>query len=90
MIGNSIGTSIQIKHLNFNLRGKMDIQIIIVGFIGIGSGLLQGIIILYLKDIKKTQDVIWKRLNSHYHEVHCDNDECKHLRTGNVVIPVGS
>lgn len=59
----------------------------IVTVVGICVGVLQGIIILVLSDIKKDCADIWKRMNSHYHEVSCGNDDCKSLKTGNVIIP---
>jgi len=58
--------------------------------IGLCVGSLQGVIILILRDIKATQDTMWRRLNNHYHEVSCDNDDCNHLKTGNVILPQGS
>jgi len=53
-------------------------------------GFLQAIIIFILAGIKKDQADMWKRMNSHYHEVSCANDDCRMLKTGNVIIPRGS
>ena len=53
-------------------------------------GVLQALIIFILIGIRTNQDAMWKRLNNHYHEVECDNDECNHLKTGNVILPQGS
>ena len=53
-------------------------------------GFLQAIIIFILVGIKKDQTDMWKRMNSHYHEVSCDNTDCRMLKTGNVIIPRGS
>ncbi len=64
-------------------------ETIIVAGIGIGVGFLQGIVIYVLSGIKKDQVDIWKRMNSHYHEVFCSNEDCRTLRTGNVIIPRG-
>ena len=57
-----------------------NVLMIVVGF-------MQAIIIFILAGIKKEVADIWHRMNSHYHEVECNNDECKRLKTGNVVIP---
>jgi hypothetical protein len=59
----------------------------IVAIIGISVGVLQGVMILVLTGIKNDCADIWKRMNSHYHEVSCGNDACKSLKTGNVIIP---
>jgi len=56
---------------------------------GLCIGFLQAIIIFILVGIKKDQADIWKRINSHYHEVACGAAECKGLKTGNVIIPHG-
>jgi hypothetical protein len=59
----------------------------IVTIVGIAVGVLQGIMIFVLSGIRKDIADIWKRINSHYHEVSCSNDDCKSLKTGNVIIP---
>ena len=61
-----------------------------VAIILVCVGFLQGIVIFILAGIKKDQADIWKRMNSHYHEVSCDNVDCRTLRTGNVIIPRGT
>ena len=61
----------------------------VVTIIGIIVGFLQGIILYILAGIKTDQTEIWKRMNSHYHEVSCDNAGCRTLKTGNVIIPRG-
>ncbi|MFH2076620.1 MAG: hypothetical protein ABIJ57_14965 [Pseudomonadota bacterium] len=61
----------------------------IVAIIGIGVGFLQAIVIFMLSGIKTEIADIWSRMNAHYHEVSCSNDDCKKLRTGNVIIPRG-
>ena len=61
----------------------------IVTLVGIGVGFLQGIIIFLLAGIKAEIADIWKRMNSHYHEVSCEGPDCKALKTGNVIIPHG-
>jgi hypothetical protein len=53
-------------------------------------GVLQTLIVFILVGIRSNQVAMWKRLNNHYHEVHCDNEECNHLKTGNVILPQGS
>jgi len=62
----------------------------IITAVGIAVGFLQGIVIYILAGIKADQTDIWKRMNSHYHEVSCDNAECRSLKTGNVIIPSGN
>jgi hypothetical protein len=42
------------------------------------------------KDMKLVQDDMWGRIYNHYHEVNCENEGCRTLRTGNVIIPHGS
>lgn len=59
----------------------------IIAIMGICVGALQGIIILVLAGIKTDIADVWKRMNSHYHEVSCSNDDCRALKTGNVIIP---
>ena len=61
----------------------------VIAIIGIIVGFLQGIVIFLLSGIKAEIADIWKRMNAHYHEVSCDNADCKALKTGNVVIPRG-
>ena len=63
---------------------------VIVSVIGIFIGVLQAIVIFLLTDIKAEITDIWKRMNSHYHEVSCENSDCRSLKTGNVIIPRGS
>jgi hypothetical protein len=65
-----------------------------ITLIGVGVGFMQGIIIFVLMGfrsdmatLKQDMKDMWKRTNSHYHEVSCSNDECKSLKTGNVIIP---
>ena len=61
----------------------------VITIVGISVGVLQGIGIFILSEIKKDQADIWKRMNSHYHEVSCENTECRSLKIGNVIIPQG-
>ncbi len=61
----------------------------VITIVGISVGFLQGIGIYILSGIKKDQADIWKRMNSHYHEVSCENTDCRMLKTGNVIIPQG-
>lgn len=65
----------------------METAVIAVSSIGIGF--LQGIVIFILSGMKKDQADMWERMNSHYHEASCENENCKKLRTGNVIIPRG-
>ena len=60
----------------------------IITIIGIIVVFLQGLGGYILSGIKKDQADIWKRMNSHYHEVSCDNNDCRMLKTGNVIIPM--
>ena len=60
----------------------------IIAIIGIIVGFLQGIVIYILSGIKKDQEDMWRRMNSHYHEVSCGNSDCHPLKTGNVIIPM--
>jgi len=53
-------------------------------------GVLQALIIFILINVRRGQEEMWKRVNSHYHEASCDNGSCKNLRTGNVILPQGS
>ena len=62
---------------------------IVLTITGICIGFMQGIILFILSGIKKDQADIWSRMNNHYHEISCSNDDCKKLKTGNVVIPHG-
>lgn len=62
---------------------------VIISTIGILIGVLQAVVIFLLTDIKTEIGDIWKRMNNHYHEVSCANDDCKKLITGNVIIPRG-
>ena len=59
----------------------------IITVVGIFIGFMQAIIFYILRGIKADQADIWKRMNSHYHEVSCSNEECRTLKTGNVIIP---
>jgi len=61
----------------------------VIAIIGIVVVFLQGVTGYILSGIKKDQADIWKRMNSHYHEVSCENTECRSLKTGNVIIPQG-
>jgi hypothetical protein len=61
----------------------------VITIIGIVVGFMQGIMIYLLSVIKAEITDIWKRMNNHYHEVSCARDECKSLKTGNVIIPRG-
>lgn len=36
---------------------------------------------------ESTKDM-WHRIYSHYHEISCRNDECREMKTGNVIVPV--
>lgn len=58
-----------------------------VAIIGIVIAILQTIIILFLMGIKGDIKELWKRLYGHYHEIDCENPECKKLKTGNVIVP---
>ncbi len=62
-------------------------EMVIISIIGIVLVFLQGIVSYILSGIKKDQADIWRRMNSHYHEVSCDNADCRMLKTGNVIIP---
>ena len=75
------------KHIRKE-NDEMDITSITI--IGIVVGFLQGIVIYLLSGIKAEIADIWKRMNSHYHEVSCENLECRSLKTGNVIIPHGT
>jgi len=61
----------------------------VITIIGIVIGFLQGVMLYVLSGIKEEIADIWKRMNSHYHEVTCTGPECKTLKTGNVIIPHG-
>jgi hypothetical protein len=67
--------------------GEMETTVVTI--IGITVGFLQGIMIYLLSGIKSEIADVWKRMNSHYHEVSCSNDSCRTLKTGNVIIPRG-
>ena len=41
----------------------------------------------YMKDLKRSLNDAWKRIYDHYHEVECENKDCKKLKTGNVIVP---
>lgn len=62
----------------------------VINIIGISVGFLQGVIIFLLTGMKTDISDVWKRMNNHYHEIECNNPECRTLKTGNVVIPRGS
>ncbi len=38
-------------------------------------------------EIKREQEDVWYRMYNHYHEIDCKNDDCKGLKTGDVVVP---
>lgn len=61
----------------------------IIAIIGIFMSVLQAIVIFLLTGIKSEIADVWKRMNSHYHEVSCENTDCRALKTGNVIIPQG-
>jgi len=61
----------------------------VITIIGIVIGFLQGIMLFLLSGIKSEVSDVWKRINNHYHEISCGNDDCKKLVTGNIVIPRG-
>ena len=61
----------------------------VIAVIGLVLGFLQAIMIYILTGIKAEIADVWRRMNNHYHEVSCDNDDCKRLVTGNVIIPGG-
>jgi len=63
-------------------------EMTVITIIGIIVVFLQGIGGYILSGIKKDQADIWRRMNSHYHEVSCDNNDCRMLKTGNVIIPM--
>lgn len=65
----------------------MSIQVTIA-LVGIGVGVLQGLIILLLSDIRNELRDLWERANHHSHEVCCDNDKCRSLKTGKVIVEV--
>jgi hypothetical protein len=58
---------------------KMILEIVVVIF--------QVIITLFLIGIKMDIKDLWKRIYSHYHEIDCENPDCKKLKTGNVIVP---
>lgn len=60
-----------------------------LSIVGITVAFLQVIMIYQLSQLKAELREIWSRLNNHYHVVECENDACKRLRTGNVIIPRG-
>lgn len=62
----------------------------IIGVFGIVIGVLQGVVMFMLADMKSTINATWKRVNNHYHEVSCSNVDCRALKTGHVIIPGGS
>lgn len=66
------------------------VEATIIAFTGIGVGFLQGVVIFILSGMKRDIANTWNRVNNHYHEVECANDECRRLTTGNVIIPRGS
>ncbi len=57
--------------------------------IGIVVGFMQAVIIFMLAGIKKDQADIWERINNHRHEVTCTGQDCRQLKTGDVIIPGG-
>jgi flagellar biosynthesis protein FlhB len=67
----------------------------VVAIVGVIVGCLQTWIVFVLQGIKqdlkdlKDHDIkdIWKRMYSHYHEIECNNPDCRPLRTGDVIIP---
>jgi len=63
---------------------------VILAITGLAIGILQTVIISMLADLKQSVASVWKRMNNHYHEVSCDNNDCHALRTGNVILPRGS
>ncbi|MFA5340422.1 MAG: hypothetical protein WC332_01470 [Clostridia bacterium] len=60
------------------------IVIIIIGGI---LTLVNALILLTLNGIKNDIKDLWKRVYNHYHEIDCENPDCKKLKTGNVVVP---
>jgi len=61
----------------------------IIAVIGLVLGFLQAIMIYILTGIKAEIADVWRRMNNHYHEVSCENNDCRALKTGNVIIPQG-
>jgi hypothetical protein len=63
---------------------------LVVAIVGMVVGVLQGLIVFILIGVKSSQETMWKRVNSHYHEQSCSNGSCKNLKSGNVILPQGS
>ncbi|MCE5282878.1 MAG: hypothetical protein LLG93_12320 [Deltaproteobacteria bacterium] len=62
---------------------------IVMAVTGIVVGFMQAVIIFMLAGIKKDQADIWERINNHRHEVTCTGQDCRQLKTGDVIIPGG-
>lgn len=60
-----------------------------LSIVGVVVAFLQFIMVYQLHDLKSSFKDVWRRLNNHYHEVECNNEACKKLQTGNVIIPRG-
>ena len=65
-----------------------------IAIIGIALTIIQGLSFFILTGIKSDQAEmkadqkdIWKRMYNHYHEIDCENPDCKKLKTGNVIVP---
>lgn len=59
------------------------ITIIIGGILA----LVNALILLTLNGMRTEMKDIWKRVYNHYHEIDCENPDCKKLKTGNVIVP---
>jgi len=60
---------------------------IIITAIGGVVALLQALMIFILAGIRNDNKELWKRIYGHYHEIQCSNDECRTVKTGNVIVP---
>jgi hypothetical protein len=60
---------------------------IAVAIIGGILALINALILLTLNSIKQEIKDVWKRVYNHYHEIDCENPDCKKLKTGNVIVP---
>jgi hypothetical protein len=58
-----------------------------LALVGIAFTLIQGLCFFILVGIKADITEIWKRIYNHYHEIECTNNDCKKVKTGNVIIP---
>lgn len=69
-----------------------------VGLVGMLILVIQGLVAYYVSSInekiksvcqdnKAAHDDLWKRIYGHYHEIHCQREECSRAKTGNVIVP---